>query len=111
MLEIANISHKDKIADLGCGNMKILLQLEKNYGITGTGFEISPIPYLLARIKLYFRNTKNKIKFKNIFKANLSKFNVIFIYLTPPILKKLENKLIKECPKGTKIISNTFSLP
>lgn len=111
MIQLANLKPSDKIADLGCGNMKILIVTEKRHNLTGTGYEISPLPYLLGKLNLLFYNSKNKLKFQNIFNTDLSKFNVIFIYLTPPILKKLEPKILDECKPGTKIISNTFSLP
>jgi 16S rRNA A1518/A1519 N6-dimethyltransferase RsmA/KsgA/DIM1 with predicted DNA glycosylase/AP lyase activity len=111
MIEVAEIKPTDSVVDLGCGDMKILIQLEKTTNQTGTGYEISPVPYIIGRFKLLFKKSKNQILFKNVFSINLKNIDVVFIYLTPPILKKLEQKILKECKKGTKIISNTFSLP
>jgi hypothetical protein len=111
MIKLANVKESDSITDLGCGDMKVLIQLEKEKNITGTGYEISPIPYLLAKIKLILNRSKNTIYFKNFLKVDLQDTNVIFVYLTPPILKKLEKKIVNECSKGTKIISNSFSFP
>jgi hypothetical protein len=101
----------DKVIDLGCGDMKMLIMLEKKFNIKGTGYEISPLPYLFAKSKLLVFNCKSKIIFQNILKHKIPPADKIFIYLTPTILKKLAPKLKSECKKNTLIISNTFTIP
>ena len=59
--------------------------------------------------KLLYRS-KAKIRFKNFFKENLNKADIIFCYLMPAELKRLAKKMKKECKKGTRIISNTFKI-
>lgn len=99
------------VYDLGCGDMKFLVNLEKKYSFTGIGLEISPLPYLIARINLKINKAKSKILYKNIFDQNLSNADYIFIYLTPPILPQLSQKILSECKPNTIIISNTFAIP
>jgi hypothetical protein len=112
--KIANsieIKPNSTVFDLGCGDMKFLIHLEKFYNFTGIGLEISPIPYLFAKVNLKLNNSNNKIYYKNIFQQDLSSANYIFTYLTPPILHKLSQKIISECKPNTLVISNSFSIP
>lgn len=105
------IKPNSKVYDLGCGDMKFLINLEKKYSFTGIGLEISPLPYLIARINLKINKSKSTILYKNIFDQNLSNADYIFIYLTPPILSQLSQKILSECKPNTIIISNTFAIP
>lgn len=110
-----NLIKKDKlnpiVFDLGCGDGKILFQIEKEKNIAGTGYEISPLPYLLAVFKKFIFQYKSQILRQDLFKTDLSKADYIFVYLTPRITKKLATKIAIECKKGTIVISNTFTIP
>ncbi len=93
------------IYDLGCGNGVILFDLEKKYpNAKLIGFEISIIPYLLAVIKKISKKSKVKIKYKNLFKANISDADAIFIFLMAKNNKKIIKKLSKQVSDNCKII-------
>ncbi len=110
MIEIANLKKGEVVYDLGCGDGRLLLEAEKHAGLKMKGYEIAPIPYIFAITKKWLKNSKMKIQMGNFFKANLSDADVIFCYLSPEIMTKLGEKLRKECKKGTRIISNTFTM-
>lgn len=111
MLDQITPSKNSKIYDLGCGDGKILFQIESKFGITGIGYELSPLPYLISQLKTLLFKYKTKIYFQNLFNANLNNADYIFIYLTPSIIQKVSNKILKECKLNTVIISNTFKVP
>ncbi len=111
MLDQITPSKNSKIYDLGCGDGKILFQIESKFGIPGIGYELSLLPYLISKLKTLLLKYKTKIYFQNLFNANLNNADYIFIYLTPSIIQKVSNKILKECKLNTVIISNTFKVP
>lgn len=109
MLELAKIKPNDKVYELGCGSGRLLILADKKYQAQALGFEISPWPYFLARLNIFLKKSQAKVLFKNFFKADLSKADIIFCYLMPEINKKLWPKLEKELKPGTRIVSYAFS--
>ena len=110
MIEVAKLKNNDVVYDLGCGDGRLLFAAEKTKKVKGTGYELAPIPYLLAKLGQFFHNSKVRIKMSNFFGANLKDANIIFCYLGPETTSKLYKKIKHECKKGTRIISNTFSV-
>lgn len=100
------------IYDLGTGDGRFLIKIGKIFPQAKlVGYELSPWPYLLAKIKIFFLNNKAKIIFKDLFKQNLSDADIIFCYLGHQQMMKLEKKFSSELKKKTVIICNTFPLP
>lgn len=106
----AKLKKGETFMDLGCGDGRMLVYADKTKNISAIGYEIAPLVYLLALIRKFAYRSKAKIKYKNFFKDNLGKADVIFCYLMPRELEKLAKKILKECSKGTRIISNTFEI-
>jgi len=111
-LELARTRRRFRVADLGSGNGKIIIEFAKR-GIEAHGFEINPLLVLLSqrRIKSLRLQKRAFIHWKNFMKADLSKFNIITSFQISYIMPGLENKLKKELKKGAKIISNTWKFP
>lgn len=110
MIEVARLKAKETVFDLGCGDGRLLMEAEKRAGVRAEGFEIAPLVYLLALARKLLFQSKVKIHFKNMFRANLRKANVIFCYLLPNVMPSLAEKIKKECKHGTRIVSNTFHI-
>ncbi len=110
MIEIAKLKKGQIVYDLGCGDGRLLLEAEKMAPIQARGYEIAPIPYLLAIWRKWRNHSKIRIHMKNFFTTKIADADVIFCYLGPDIMIKLYAKAKKECKKGTQIISNTFSI-
>lgn len=110
MIEVAHLKNGDHVYDLGCGDGRLLFEAEKTKKVQAKGYELAPIPYLLAKIGKFFTNSKTTITMGNFFGANLKDANIIFCYLGPETMTKLYKKIKHECKKGTRIISNTFSV-
>jgi precorrin-6B methylase 2 len=111
MLELAKVTKKDLVYDLGCGDGRIVVTAAKKYGCKAVGFDVDP-----QRIKESQENvTKNKmeklvtIQEKDIFKLDLSKANVITLYLLPSLNVKLIPQLEKLKP-GSRIVSHDFNM-
>lgn len=110
VLSLAKLKKGQRVYDLGCGDGRFLIEAYKKAQVEATGFEMAPIPYLLAQLNKFVHKAKIKIQMKNFFKYNLRDADVIFCYLLPETLTDLKDKFLNECQKGTKIICHTFQI-
>lgn len=94
--------------DLGCGNGDILL-LADDLKMKAVGYEIAPFYYMLSKIRTSLRKNIS-VKYSNILKVDLSKADIIYCYLLPPLLKKLVPKFQKELKKNAVVISTGFPI-
>jgi tRNA G37 N-methylase Trm5 len=111
MLELADVKKDDVVYDLGCGDGRIVVTAAKKHGCKAIGFDIDP-----QRIKDSNENVKKngveklvEIKQEDIFKLDLSKANVITLYLLPDLNVKLIPQLDKMKP-GSRIVSHSFDM-
>ena len=111
MLAEARLTKADIVYDLGCGDGRIVVTAAKKYGCLGVGFDVDP-----QRIKESRQNVvSNKmeklvtIEQKDISKLDLSKANVVTLYLLPRLNVKLIPQLKKLKP-GSRIISHDFDM-
>jgi SAM-dependent methyltransferase len=105
MINLANLKSGDVVYDLGCGDGRLLLAARKKVpGIKIVGAEISFLLYLIARLRI-----KN-ILFKNLFKVDLSKADVVFIYLLPKCYEQLKAKLSAELKPGSRVVVGVWPI-
>jgi precorrin-6B methylase 2 len=111
MLELAEPKKTDLVLDLGCGDGRIVVAAAKKYGCHAVGYDIDPV-----RVKESLENVKKnkvedlaKIEQKDIFELDLSKANVITLYLLPSLNVKLIPQLEKLKP-GSRIVSHDFDM-
>jgi len=112
ILVLAKLNKKQRMADLGSGNGKIIIEFAKR-GVEAHGYEINPILVWLSRMRIKKRHLQGKafIHGGNFMNANLSKFNVITSFQISYMMPGLEKKLKKELKKRAKVISNTWRFP
>jgi len=112
MIEFSKVKKGDKVAELGSGNGKIAIAFAKKGAIVH-GFEINPFLVLLSRRKIRNLGLESRVKiyWKNFWKQDLSKFDIITVFQIGNFMPKLERKLKKELTKGTRIVSNTWKFP
>src|ERR1700722_6775065 len=111
MFELADIRPGEVVYDLGCGDGRIPVMASKKFGVRSWGFDIDPV-----RVKESLENVKqNKvknlvtIKLQDIFELDLSKADVITLYLLPRLNVKLIPQLDKLKP-GCRIVSHDFNM-
>lgn len=113
IFKLADLQPGQTFYDLGCGDGRTVVYANKNFQAKAIGLEISIFYFLLSKFRQFFNKDKNLIiKFKNLFKQDLSDADVIYFYGMPRNIKdKLKQKLEKELKPGTKIISYAFDVP
>ncbi len=111
ILENIKLEPNQVVYDLGCGDGRFLREVAKRYNVRAIGFEINPWAYFLARIYNLFSRAKVKVVFANFWKKKVCDANLIFCYLFPDVMRKLEKKLERELKPGTLVVSCNFPLP
>jgi len=111
MLELAEVKKDDLIYDLGCGDGRIVVTAAKKFGCKAVGYDISP-----KRVKESLENVKKnnvadlvRIEQKDIFTLDISKADVVTLYLLPSLNVKLIPQLEKLKP-GSRIVSHDFDM-
>lgn len=110
MLELAEVDAKDLVYDLGCGNGIIVVSAAKR-GAKAIGFDVDPQRILETQENIDKNNVGDRAQVmqKDIFTLDLSKANVITLYLLPSLNEKLIPQLQKLKP-GSKIVSHDFAM-
>ena len=112
MVRFADIKKGMRIYDLGSGDGRLLF-LSARMGAHSVGFEINPFLVAYTYIRKVFLKEHSQIAvyWKNFWKANIHKADVVFVYLLPWKMEKLEQKLLRELKPGSRVISNSFVFP
>lgn len=105
------ISSKDVFYDLGSGNGKVIFLVEKLSGAKVLGFELSWWTVLYAKIKALIIHSRAKFKNNNFFKQDWSGANIVYCYLYPPLMARVEKKFKEEMKPGSMAIVRDFPFP
>jgi hypothetical protein len=110
MLTLAKVKPGDVVFDLGCGDGRIVVTAAKKFGALGVGYDIDPerIKESLENVKKQSLQGKVLIERRDIFKVDLSKADVVALYLIPTLNGKLIPQLEKMKP-GSRIVSHDFA--
>jgi len=111
MLELAKVGKDDLVYDLGCGDGRIVVTAAKKCGCKAIGYDIDPKRIAEAKANVEKNEVGDlvKIEQKDIFELDLSKANVITLYLLPSLNVKLIPQLEKLKP-GSRIVSHDFDM-
>lgn len=111
MLDLADVRRGEVVYDLGCGDGRIPVTAAKRFGVKAWGFDIN-----IVRVKESLDNVQRgkveslvTIKHQDIFDLDLSKADVVTLYLLPQLNVKLIPQLDKLKP-GVRIVSHDFDM-
>ncbi|WP_144638922.1 SAM-dependent methyltransferase [Bordetella genomosp. 13] len=110
MLDIAKVSKSDYLIDLGSGDGRTVITAAKR-GLTAHGIEYNPDMTEVARKAAAKEGVTDKASFAtgDLFEADLSRAQVITMFLLPSINERLRPVLLDLKP-GTRVVSNTFRM-
>jgi SAM-dependent methyltransferase len=112
MLEVADVTERDVVYDLGSGDGRVPIMAAKKFGARGVGLEIDSALVAEARMAARRQGVAGKVQFrqKDLFGADLSEATVVTLYLGPGINVRLRPKLLRELDPGDRIVSHDFQM-
>lgn len=111
ILEKAKLKKGQVFLELGSGDGRVVRTAVKKYGVKGIGVEFHPILIWYSRLlaKLFGVSGVEFVR-GNFYQTDLSKADVIYMFLLPKTMEKLREKILRECKKGTLLISHGFKI-
>ncbi|MBI4205306.1 MAG: methyltransferase domain-containing protein [Betaproteobacteria bacterium] len=112
MLEMAAVTAKDVVYDLGCGDGRIVITAAQRYGARGVGIDIDQERIREATENVGRAKVADKVKFiqGDLFEADISEATVVTLYLLTELNLRLRPKLMKDLRPGTRVVSHAFAM-
>lgn len=112
MLQLAKVTARDVVYDLGCGDGRIVIEAARRYGARGVGIDIDPERIAEARANARAAGVTHLVQFQqaDLFESDFSNATVVTLYLLPSLNLKLRPKLWKELKPGTRVVSHDFDM-
>jgi SAM-dependent methyltransferase len=110
MLDMAKVTPKDYVIDLGSGDGRTVITAAKR-GSKALGIEYNPEMVELSKRNAAKEGVSDKANFvkADLFESDFSQAQVITMFLLPSINIKLRPKILDLKP-GTRIVSNSFDM-
>lgn len=112
MLEMAAVTAKDAVYDLGCGDGRIVITAAQRYGARAVGIDIDPARIREATANAVRARVGAKVRFiqGDLFEADIGEATVVTLYLLTALNLKLRPKLLKELRPGARVVSHDFAM-
>jgi precorrin-6B methylase 2 len=110
MLDMAKVTPKDYVIDLGSGDGRTVITAAKR-GARAAGIEYNPEMVKLSQRNAEQAGVTGRASFRqaDLFTTDLSEATVITMFLLPEINRKLRPTILALKP-GTRVVSNTFTM-
>jgi precorrin-6B methylase 2 len=110
MLDMAKVTPRDFVMDLGSGDGRTVIAAAKR-GARAMGIEYNPDMVMLSQENAEKAGVSKAATFMkaDLFETDFSKATVITMFLLPEINLKLRPKILALKP-GTRVVSNTFTM-
>jgi hypothetical protein len=110
MLDMAKVTPKDYLMDLGSGDGRTVITAAKR-GVRALGIEYNPDMVELSKRNAAKEGVSDKASFTkaDLFETDFSEATVITMFLLPDINLRLRPKILDLKP-GTRVVSNSFTM-
>jgi len=112
MLELAQVTRKDLVIDLGCGDGRIPIAAAKKYGARGLGVDIDPQRIEEAQAAAKRHGVQHLVIFKlqDAMTVDVSQATVVTLYLLTSSNVALRPLLTRQLKPGARIVSHAFRM-
>jgi SAM-dependent methyltransferase len=112
MLKMADVTSRDLVYDLGCGDGRIVIMAAKERGARGIGVDIDPVRIMESRENAEAAGVGHLVRFfeHDLFTTDIRSATVVMIYLYPDVNLKLRPKLLTDLRPGSRVVSNTYTM-
>ncbi|MBO3801605.1 MAG: methyltransferase domain-containing protein [Candidatus Brockarchaeota archaeon] len=112
MLQIADVKSSDVVFDLGAGDGRVLIIAAQEFNAKAVGIEIRKdfVTNIEKKIKELKLGDRVSIIHGNFFDVNISRADVVTMFLLESVNKRIRPKLEKELKHGAKVVSHEFKV-
>jgi len=111
MLHLTQLRRGEALYDLGAGDGRILIEAARRFGAKAVGIEIDPNRVSRIKERLKATGVDAEVIHGNFMELDLSKADVVTLYLSESVNARLASKLDVELRAGTRIVSLDYPLP
>lgn len=109
VLDDAQLQSGQLCIELGSGDGR-LLQAAARRGAHVIGYEINPALYVISWFRLLPYRNRSRVYLKNLWRADLSKADVVLTFLVPRTMPKLYKKAVNDMKPGALLVSYIFPI-
>jgi precorrin-6B methylase 2 len=112
MLEVAQVTSRDVLYDLGSGDGRIVITAAKKYGARGVGIDIDGERISESRRNAREAGVGSLVEFRrgDILDADVSRATVVSLYLVSSGNLKLRPLLTRQLAPGARIVSHAYGM-
>ena len=112
MLEVAKVSSKDYLIDLGSGDGRLIITAAKKYGARGFGVDLDRRLVTRANQLAVKAGVSDRAIFyeRDLFETDFSSASVVTIYLLPEVNLMVRPQLLATLKPGTRIVSHDYNM-
>ena len=109
MLELAKVSAKDYLIDLGSGDGRMIITAAKRYGARGFGVDLNKSLVTLSNRNAAKMGVANRAVFyeRDLHETDLTQADVLTIYLLPEVNLMVRPRILALKP-GTRLVSHDY---
>lgn len=112
MLKMASLGPNNFLIDLGSGDGRIVITAVKKYGARGFGVDLNEDLVELSKQYAKDKGVADRSAFyvQDLFMTDMSKADVVTMYLLQEVNLKLQPKLLSDLRPGTRVVSHDYHL-
>lgn len=110
IMKMGDFQSSDSVYELGCGDGRIIQEVADRGVKSAIGYEFSLPTYFLARMNKFLLRRKGSIRFRNFWKQDYSRADVLICFLLEYTMLDFEKRIWPGLKDGTKVISNRFKM-
>ena len=112
MLELARVEPGEMVIDLGCGDGRMALAAVTDFRARAVGYDLDPERVTEARANARRAGLGDRAHFEvsNALAADISRADVVVMYLFPPLIESLTPRFVSELATGTRVVSHSFPI-
>jgi len=113
MLELASVSGKDVLYDIGCGDGRIVITAARRYGARGVGIDIDQAMVDESDRNARSAGVERQVKFicMDATKADISEATVVSLYLLPESNALIRPLLDAQLRPKSRVVCHNYTIP
>lgn len=109
-LRLSSLKKGQTMIELGCGDGKVLIAAAER-GAKVVGYELNPLLWLLCWLRTRRYRKQVRVIWGDFWKKQWPQADVIFAFLLPRYMEKLNKKVIQSASNPVKLVSFAFEIP